>query len=255
MKQTILNRHFSVRIIGVVFFAVLALGLAAAPAGLWAQQTAPASGATSAAPTMQSANPDTSKPESTKAEESQEDAYLHAPMVQTFAKMLHLKLETGAALFEGINFLILVLAIGIPLVRVFPKIIRKRSQTLSHDIESARKMTEDAKTRLSAVEARLSKLDDEIAAIRAQVEEESKNDEVRIKSTIQEEKGRIVAAAEQEIGVVAAQAKRGLRNFAADLAIDQAAKQLVLTAENDRALIAEFVRDTATSGAGRGGQN
>ncbi len=53
--------------------------------------------------------------------------------------------------------------------------------------------------------------------------------------------------------MAAAQAKRGLRNFAADLAIDQAAKQLVLTAENDRALIAEFVRDTATSG--KGGQN
>jgi F-type H+-transporting ATPase subunit b len=50
--------------------------------------------------------------------------------------------------------------------------------------------------------------------------------------------------------VAAAQAKRGLRNFAADLAIEQAAKQLVLTAESDRALIAEFVGDVT-----KGGQN
>ena len=50
--------------------------------------------------------------------------------------------------------------------------------------------------------------------------------------------------------LAAAQAKRGLRHFAADLAIEQAAKQLVLTPETDRALIAEFVSDAA-----KGGQN
>ena len=255
MKASILHRHGSFRIFSFLVFAVLAFGFAAAPARLWSQQAAPASGSPPAATSSESASAGASKPESAKAGENQEDTYLHGPVVQKFAGLLHLKLETAATLFEIINFAIIALAIGIPLVRVFPKIIHKRSQTLSQNIESARKMTEDAKARLSAVEAKLAKLDDEIAQIRASVEEESRDDEVRIKSTIEEEKGRIVAAAEQEIGVAAAQAKRGLRNFAADLAIEQAAKQLVLTAENDRALIAEFVRDTATSGAGKGGQN
>jgi hypothetical protein len=41
--------------------------------------------------------------------------------------------------------------------------------------------------------------------------------------------------------------RRGLRNFAADLAIDQAAKQLVLRRRTDRALIAEFVAATRTA--------
>jgi F0F1-type ATP synthase membrane subunit b/b' len=59
-----------------------------------------------------------------------------------------------------------------------------------------------------------------------------------------------VTAAEQELAAAAAHAKRGLRHFAADLAIEQAAQQLILTPETDRALIAEFVRDTA-----KGGQN
>ena len=54
--------------------------------------------------------------------------------------------------------------------------------------------------------------------------EERAGREARIKATLEEESARIVAAAEQEIGVAAAQAKRGLRNFAADLAIEQAAK-------------------------------
>ena len=57
------------------------------------------------------------------------------------------------------------------------------------------------------------------------------------------------------MSVAAAQAKRGLRHFAADLAIEQAAKQLVLTPETDRALIAEFVSETTASGAAKGGQN
>ncbi len=71
------------------------------------------------------------------------------------------------------------------------------------------------------------------------------------KPAIEEESARIVAAAEQEITVAAAQARRGLRHFAADLAIEQAAHQLVLTPETDRALISEFVREV-TSGVNGG---
>jgi F-type H+-transporting ATPase subunit b len=53
--------------------------------------------------------------------------------------------------------------------------------------------------------------------------------------------------------VAAAQAKRGLRHFAADLAIEQAARQLVLTPETDRELIAEFVGEANRTGiAGNG---
>jgi F-type H+-transporting ATPase subunit b len=177
-----------------------------------------------------------------------ENVYRHTPMVRSLARLFHLDVETTARLFEFFNFAIIALAIVIPLARFMPKVIRRRSQTLRHDLESARKLTEDANTRLGAVEAKLAKLDEEIAGIRAQVEEESKNDEARIKATIGEESGRIVAAAEQEIAMAAAQAKRGLRHFAADLAIEQAAKQLVLTAESDRALIAEFVGDVAKRG-------
>jgi len=126
--------------------------------------------------------------------------------------------------------------------------LRNRAVKLREDIESARKVTEDASTRLAAVEAKLASLGDEIAKFRAEVEAESLQDQARIKATLEEESTRIVAAAEQEIGVAAAQARRTLRHFAADLAIDQAAKQLVLTAETDRALIAEFVADAAKGG-------
>ena len=55
--------------------------------------------------------------------------------------------------------------------------------------------------------------------------------------------------------MAAAQAKRGLRNFAADLAIEQATKQLALTPEADRAVIAEFVSRVAGGGTAKGGKN
>lgn len=188
-----------------------------------------------------------------KEESEEENVYRHTPLVESLARRFHMDVETTARLFEWINAAIILLCIIIPLAKFLPRVFRKRSQNLSHSLEVARKTTADANARLSAVEAQLSRLDDEIAKIRAQVEEESRNDEQRIKASIEEESARIVASAEQEISVAAAQARRGLRTFAADLAIEQAAQHLALTPETDRALISEFVRE-ATNGAARGGQ-
>jgi F-type H+-transporting ATPase subunit b len=108
---------------------------------------------------------------------------------------------------------------------------------------------------LSAVEAKLAGLGAEIEKFRAEVEQEAHEDEKRIKASIAEESSRIVTAAEQEIGVVVAQAKRGLRSFAADLAIEQASKQIKLTPETDRAVIREFVAGVSADGSGKGGKN
>jgi len=181
--------------------------------------------------------------------------FLHSPVVQSVARMLHLKLDTTVALLLGINFAIIFFAIAIPLTRTMPKVLRKRSQTLSHDLSSARQATADAQARLSAVEAQLAGLGEEIKKLSAQVEQESVEDERRIKASLGEESARIVAAAEQEINTAVTQAKRGLRSFAADLAIGQAEKQISLTPETDRALIAEFVAGVAGDAAGKGGKN
>jgi len=143
-----------------------------------------------------------------------------------------------------------VLGIGVPLVRWLPRFLRNRAEKVRSDIEAARKVTEDADARLSAVEAKLASIGDEIVKFRVEVERESAEDEKRIKASLKEESECIVASAEQEISMAAAQARRGLRSFAADLAIDQAAGKIVLTPETDRALIAEFI-----DGAAKGRQN
>jgi F-type H+-transporting ATPase subunit b len=237
------------------FYLVLlaAFVLVASPLTIHGQQPAP--GARGVSSDSNAADNIIGKAGGKETAAEDENIYRHTPLVRSLAKGLHLDIETTARLFEFINFAIVALAILIPLARLLPKVMRQRAQALKQDLESARKMTAEAGTRLSAIEAKLAGLDREIAAMRAQVEEEAKHDEMRIKATISQESGRIVAAAEQEIVMAAAQAKRGLRHFAADLAIEQAAKQLVLTPETDRALIAEFVGDASRNGSAGDGRN
>ena len=168
--------------------------------------------------------------------------------MQSLAKLMHMDVETAARTFEIFNVSVVVLGIVIPLIRIMPRLLRKRAQKIQVDMETARKTTEDANRRLSAVEAKLASLDQEIAKFRSEVEEQIAQDEQRGKAALEEERTRIVASAEAEINVAAAQAKRSLRHFAADLAIDQAVRQLVLTPETDRALIAQFVNEAGRDG-------
>jgi F-type H+-transporting ATPase subunit b len=242
------------------YWIAAVLGVAAlmfVPSRAAAQQTsagAPAPTTNGAGNGSGVAQPD-SATSSTSSEDDPDAAFLHSSTVQSVARILHLKLDTTVVLLLGINFAIIFFAIAIPLKRTMPKIFRKRSETLSQDLTSARQATADAQERLSAVEAQLAGLGEEIKKLTAQVEQDSREDEKRIKASLGEESVRIVAAAEQEINAALTQAKRGLRNFAADLAIGQAEKQIALTPETDRALIAEFVAEVAGDAAGKGGRN
>jgi F-type H+-transporting ATPase subunit b len=251
LKDFSQHSRFTFRVYRLFILAVFAVGVAGAPARLIAQQAASGS-ANSATASSGSATASNSIAKHSKAdadEEAQTRAFrLEGPLVKATSRVLHLSVETTARIFEVVNFAIIALAIGIPLFKYFPAMLRKRNKTLTESLESARKMTEDANARLSAVEAKLASLDDQIAQFRAEVERESLGDEARIKAALEEERARIVESAEQEIGRAAALARRGLRNFAADLAIDQAARELNMTAETDRALIAEFI-------SGAGGKN
>ena len=253
MKNCIPTKSLKrIRISSFFLFAVFAAALALAPLHAEAQapNAAPANPTAVSAPASNSAAAPASK-----SEEEQEQDLLHAPVVQSLARMLHLNLDTTIFLLLGINFAIIFFAIAIPLGRIMPKIIRKRSQTLSQDLQTARAATADAQSRLSAIEAKLAGLGEEMEKFRAQVEQDSLEDEKRIKTALSEESARIVGAAEQEISVAAAQIRRGLRDFAAELAIEQASRQLTLTPETDRALIAEFVSGVAQDTTGKGGRN
>jgi F-type H+-transporting ATPase subunit b len=181
-------------------------------------------------------------------------AYRHSEMVRKVGKMFGMDAEQAATSFEIFNFAILAILLIWLLVKTLPKTFRNRSGVIQKQLVDARTATEEAAARLSGVEARLSKLDEQIAAMRAQAEKASAADEKRIKASVEEEKQKILTAAEQEIASATTHARRQLQQYAAELAIDQAAQKLVVSAETDRLLVQAFASRLAGDDP-KGGQN
>jgi F-type H+-transporting ATPase subunit b len=198
-----------------------------------------------AAPTNasgRSSTPEAQSPEKNKQEADENDEYLHSPAVGKLGAMVGLNTEQAATAFTVANFLLLALGVGWLLVKTLPKTFRNRSTAIQKSLVDARTATEEANARLNSVEERLSKLDEQIAAMRMQAEKASALDEQRIKASVEEDKQKILAAAEQDIAAATALARRQIQQYAAELAIDQAARKLVVTAETDRLLVQGFAR-------------
>jgi F-type H+-transporting ATPase subunit b len=73
-------------------------------------------------------------------------------------------------------------------------------------------------------------------------------DEQRIRDTINSERERIIASAEQEIAAAQSAAQRELKKFAADLAVDHALRKIQLSTDADRALVKEFGKTLSGGG-------
>ena len=191
-------------------------------------------------PEEKAASNSVERKEAVQDQESETAAYRHSHAVQAVGKKLGLQPEGAARLFEFLNFAVLAGAILWLVVKKMPGVLRGRSERISTEITEARNVTEDANKRLAAVEDRLAKLDQDIAAIRSQSEAELRRDEERMKDELETEKKKIIAAAEQEIASASMHAQRDLKQYAAALAIDHAARSLNLTPETDRALVENF---------------
>ncbi|RZU40472.1 ATP synthase F0 subunit B [Edaphobacter modestus] len=177
-----------------------------------------------------------------KEEQSDEEAFRHSASVKSLGAKFGLDPEQAATVFTVANFVVLALLVGWFLMKTLPKTFRNRNSALQKHLVEARAASEEANSRLGSVEARLAKLDEQIEAMRTQAEKDAQKDEQRMKASVEEEKQKILASAEQEIAAATTQARRQIQQYAADLAVNQAAKKLVVTAETDRALVQEFAR-------------
>jgi F-type H+-transporting ATPase subunit b len=233
-----------------ISFSILFAGVLLAPIhSLRAQETPAApTQATSAAASF-------SHPSLASEQEVDEKAaYRHSEMVRRVGKMFGMDAEQAATSFEIFNFAILAILLLWLVVKTLPKAFRNRSGVIQKQLVDARTVTEEAAIRLSGVEARLSKLDEQIAAMRTQSEKDAAADEQHIKASVEEEKQKILTAAEQEIAAATTHARRQLQQYAAELAIDQAAQKLVVSAETDRLLVQAFASRLAGEDV-KGGQN
>jgi F-type H+-transporting ATPase subunit b len=224
-----LNLILKFRILPLVL--ALPLALASAPAHAYAQVNPSQSAAPNDNLTEHMDEPETN---------AQMEAFRHSPAVEYLGRHLGLSTETTARINEDFNSALLIVAILWFLIRVVPKVFRKRNETLNKQLLDARLAAAEANQRLAVVEERLSKLGVEIEAIREQTEREMVNDEKRIQESIEAERQRIIASAEQEIEAAGAAARRDLKKFAAQLAVNRARQEIRLSLEEDRALIRSF---------------
>jgi F-type H+-transporting ATPase subunit b len=236
----------------LLFLLCLSGALCLPATASWALQAAsPAVGA-SQPDKQQGSTPGADNPKQESDQETGNDVYRHSASVEWLGRWLHLDKESAARLFEYLNFAILAGAILYGLSKYLPKTFRENRKNIQQRLLDARTATEEAHERLAAIERRLGRLDEEIAAISKQAEKDSVGDEARIKATIEEERRRIVDAASKDIAAAASAAQRDLKRFAAGLAVDRAAQRIVLTENDDRGLLQEFAQSLAQHAQGRG---
>jgi len=148
------------------------------------------------------------------------------PHAYWLAVLLNFVVIAGVLLWAGRKYL--------------PGMFRDRTASIQRAMEEARRASEDANRRLGEIESRLSKLGNEIAAMKAAGEADLATEEARIKAAAEEDGRKIVESAEQEIAAAAKTARRDLTAYAADLAITLAKKQIHVDAGTDASLVRSF---------------
>jgi F-type H+-transporting ATPase subunit b len=177
----------------------------------------------------------------TETEEDKTAQFKRSPSVQWLARHTGLSLDGAYWLSFAINFLIVVVLIGLGLKSNLPAMFRNRTQDVQRAIAEARRASEDAGRRLSVVEERLSKLNISISELQTQAEAESRAEEQRLWAAAEEEKRKIVQSAEQEIAAAANAARRELKLLAVELAMANAEKQIRVDTSQDKQLVRDFV--------------
>jgi len=189
------------------------------------------------------------------AGEDENAQFKHSASVQMVARITGLSLQNAYWLCLIFNFAVVAGLIVWVSKKNLPGVFRNRTAQIQQAMEEARRASADANQRLADIGARLSKLDAEIAAMRAAAEKEAVAEEARIKAAAEEDARKIIQAAEQEIAAATKTARRELKAYAASLAVSLAAKQIRVDATADQALVRDFAAQLAADGKSRQGDN
>jgi F-type H+-transporting ATPase subunit b len=195
--------------------------------------------------------PANAAPEPKQSSGENNDELKHSSSVKLLARITGLSVDGAYWLAVILNFVIVAALIVWISKKNLPAVFRDRTGTIQKSLQEARRASEDANQRLAQIESRLSKLDDEIAQMRATSEKEAAAEEERIKASAEEEARHIIDSAEQEIAAAAKAARRDLTSYAADLAVSLAAKQIRVDANTDQALLRRFAQQLS-NGAKQG---
>ena len=185
---------------------------------------------------------------SNEAAEGDENAqFKHSPVVRWMSSHLGISAQAEYWVLYSIDFLIIALAIGWIWKKNIPAAFRERTASIRKTMDEAQTASADANRRLSDIEGRLAKLDQEIAQMRASAEAEAAAEEQRIRAAAEEDSRKIVAAAQAEIESSGRLAQRDLKAYAAELAVTLAEQKIHVDSNTDRALVQKFSRELAAA--------
>ncbi|HEY4678665.1 MAG TPA: ATP synthase F0 subunit B [Candidatus Angelobacter sp.] len=245
LGQRLLGKRFWVYAIALLLSAAITTAMP-----LRAQETKkPAGASTATQGQAQPAHPSPKREGEEQLENGGEaDAIRNAPAVKWIARHTGLTKDQAYWLCIGLNFAVIFFAMAGLLRKILPGYFKGRTSTIQKGIEEARKMSEDARRRLSEVEGRLSRLDADLAAMQREADENAKAEEQRLLAAGEEERRRIVASAEQEIEMAANSARRELKSYVGELAIELAEKKIRVSSDTDEALVRAFTAQMGKDG-------
>lgn len=186
------------------------------------------------------------------AGESEENAqFKFSPSVRWMGSVLGLGVHGAYWLAFILNFAILALVIYLLWRSQLPAMFRSRTANIRRAMEEAGQASAKANQRLAEIEARLKRLDQEIAAMHQQAEREAAGEEEKLRQAAAEDARRIVQSAEQEIAAAAILARRELMAYAAELSVALAEKRIHIDQDTDAALVRGFAQQLG-NGLGNG---
>ena len=156
--------------------------------------------------------------------------------------------DTSFAISIAFNFAIIAFLFYLLVKSKVLQLFRDRTATIQKGIREAQAASAEATQRLGNIEARLAKLDTEVAEIRSSAEREAAAEEQRILQAAEEDKRKILESVETEVGAIARNARRELKTYAATLAVDLAARKIKVDDTTDQALLREFVGQLGKDG-------
>jgi F-type H+-transporting ATPase subunit b len=171
-----------------------------------------------------------------------------AHSADSWGKRFGLSKAASFGISLAVNFAGIVLLCWVLLKSRLPQAFRERTAAIQKGIRDAQEASADATRRLGDIEARLSKLDAEVEAIRHSAESEAAKEEERIRQAAERDKQKIIQSVESEIEALARNARRELKGYAASLAVDLAARGIHVDEPTDQALVREFVGELGKDG-------
>jgi F-type H+-transporting ATPase subunit b len=141
------------------------------------------------------------------------------------------------------NFLILAWGLWYLFRTPFGSYLQARAEQIRGGLTSAAALRADASARLAEIETRMKALPGEIEALKKRRADEIAAEEARIREAAEAERVRLVENARREIDLQLQAARRGLTQYAGDLAVDLAEQRIKaqITGADQQRLINRYV--------------